>query len=80
MPQLLERRQRVLAMRIHAKLILARMSRGTRYVIDSSANLRSCKNVETFNLHRSPDLYRFHTAWIEDELMKPRKIEAADVA
>ena len=78
-PELLKRGHRVLAMRTHCKLILFRMSRGTRYVVESSANLRSCKNVEQFALTRCPKLYQFHRAWLEDELLKPREREAADV-
>jgi hypothetical protein len=78
-PELLKRGHRVLAMRTHAKICLLRMaSHGTRYVIEASANLRSCKNIEQFTLTRCPRLYRFHQTWLEDELFKPRKREAAD--
>ena len=65
-PELLNRRQRVKAFRCHGKIILARMAGGARYVAESSANLRSCKNVEQFVLSRCPRLHRFHRRWIED--------------
>lgn len=68
-PQLLERDQRVLALRTHAKIILARMEDGTCYAIRGSPNLRSSKNIEQLTLTRCPDLYAFHKGWIEDELL-----------
>jgi hypothetical protein len=68
-PQLRERGQRVLAMRTHAKIILAKLDDGTCYVAESSANLRSSVNVEQFVLTRCPDLYRFHFDWLEGELL-----------
>jgi len=79
-PELLERGHRVLALRSHCKLCLIRMDRhGTKYVIESSANLRSSKNIEQFSVTRCPKLYKFHQTWIEDELFRPRKREKADV-
>lgn len=77
-PELLARGHRVLSMRTHAKICLFRMTSNTRYVVEASANLRSCKNIEQFTLTRCPKLYRFHRTWIEDELLKPRKREKAD--
>jgi hypothetical protein len=65
-PELLKRKQRVKAFRCHGKIILARMKGGARYVVESSANLRSCKNVEQFALHRCTRLYAFHRRWVED--------------
>jgi hypothetical protein len=78
-PELLNRGHRVLSMRTHAKISLYQMARGPRYVVESSANLRSCKNIEQFSLTRCPRLYAFHRSWIEDELFKPRRKETADV-
>lgn len=68
-PDLIARGVRVLAMRTHCKLILARMSGGARYVAESSANLRSCVNVEQFVLTRCPKLYQFHRRWLEREIL-----------
>lgn len=55
---------RCLAARNHAKILLFAIG-SARYVIESSANLRSCNNLEQFALHQSPTLYAFHRAWIE---------------
>lgn len=71
-PPLRQRGHRVLAMRTHAKMALARMSDGTCYTIEGSANLRSCKNVEQFAMTRCSNLYAFHRGWMEDELLNTR--------
>ena len=49
--------------RNHTKLILAAIA-GKAYVTESSANLRSCSNLEQFSLTRSRQLYDFHAGWI----------------
>lgn len=67
-PQLRERGHRVLAMRTHAKILLAKMRNGTSYVCESSANLRSSINVEQFVLTNDRPLYDFHRTWIDDLL------------
>lgn len=59
------------SMRTHAKVVAMRFGDGRTVTIESSANLRSCKNVETMTLLGDPDLYAFHTAWI-DELCHAR--------
>lgn len=48
--------------RNHTKLILADV--GRRYVVESSANLRSCANLEQFTMTQSKQLYEFHIGWI----------------
>jgi hypothetical protein len=65
-PPLRDRGQRVLAIRNHAKLLMAEMDDGTRYTTESSANLRSSVNIEQFAMTRGADLYDFHQGWIED--------------
>lgn len=65
-PELLKRGQRVKAYRSHTKMVLARMAGGARYVVESSANLRSCRNTEQFVMTRCPKLYAFHRRWLED--------------
>ncbi|GEM_PF-1155028 len=50
--------------RNHTKLILAAIA-GSHYVVESSANLRSCSNVEQFTMTQSKQLYDFHAGWIE---------------
>ena len=62
--ELAARGQRIVATRNHAKLLLFRIGRA-RYVNESSANLRSCNNLEQFTLCRSDTLYRFHRRWLE---------------
>jgi hypothetical protein len=71
-PELLARGQRVIAMRSHCKILLLKTTRDGAYTCESSANLRSSKNVEQFVLTRCPKLYQFHRAWI-DELIGPPK-------
>ena len=54
------RRQRFLSMRTHAKLLVIAISDGRRLVVEASANLRSCKNIEQFSIFNDSGLYRFH--------------------
>jgi len=60
------RGQGLFVRRSHAKLCLFDMSDGRKFTIESSANLRSCKNVEQFSLTQSPELFGFHRSWITD--------------
>lgn len=62
--QLAARRQRVVAIRSHAKVVLFELSDGRRLVIESSANLRSCSNLEQFALTHDAELLAFHKSWI----------------
>jgi hypothetical protein len=50
--------------RNHTKLILAAIA-GKSYVIESSANLRSCANLEQFTITQSKALFEFHSGWID---------------
>ncbi len=63
-----QRGQRVGAARNHAKILAAATSDGPHFVIESSANLRSCNNVEQATCFNSRQLFEFHTAWIRDAL------------
>jgi len=65
---LTQRRQRLAAVRSHAKVMGFHMTDGRRFVWESSANLRSCRNIEQFALTQSPELYEFHRTWIEEVL------------
>ncbi len=49
--------------RNHSKIILFDFGQSA-YVIESSANLRSCMNFEQFTLTNSRALYDFHLSWI----------------
>lgn len=61
-----------LSLRTHCKLLLIRMADGTTYTLESSANLRSCKNIEQLSVIGGPALYEFHAGWI-DELFEQGK-------
>ena len=63
--ELEERHQRCIALRTHAKLILMRLSDGRKFTVHSSANLRSCKNIEQACFENDAALYDFHACWIE---------------
>jgi len=65
-PHLLERGQKVQAMRTHAKIILITTSEAVKYTVESSANARSCKNVEQFCMIRDDALHDFHRGWISE--------------
>jgi hypothetical protein len=58
------RGQRIAALRSHAKIVLFAMSDGAYYAIESSANLRSCHNVEQFSMTRDRALFDFHREWM----------------
>ena len=59
------RGQRVLSMRTHCKLLLIELGDGRdAYTIESSANLRSCKNVEQSTFTNDRSLLAFHRGWI----------------
>jgi len=62
--RLARRGSRLIAARNHSKVLLVAIG-PRRFVVESSANLRSCNNLEQFALCQSPDLYAFHRAWIE---------------
>ncbi len=70
---LTERGQKCLAVRNHAKIVLFELSDGRRFVIESSANLRSCRNVEAFCLTHAVDLHEFHKAWLDDVIAAAEK-------
>ncbi len=53
------------AARSHAKVQLLEMTDGTCYVIESSANLRTCRSIEQFCLTQDRDLLLFHRRWLE---------------
>lgn len=65
---LTSRNCRLAVVRVHAKVLLFQMSNGKTYTISSSANLRSCRNVEVFELSADPDLHRFHQGWMQELL------------
>lgn len=50
--------------RNHSKLMLFDFGGGEFYTVESSANLRSCNNLEQFCLSNSAALFAFHKSWI----------------
>ena len=54
------------SLRSHAKLLLLKMADGRTFTIESSANLRSCKNIEAATILGSPEVFAFHRRWILD--------------
>jgi hypothetical protein len=66
--ELATRGQRVVAMLTHAKVVLMQLTDGGAYVVESSANLRSCSSIEQITMMHDPTLLAFHRSWI-DEIM-----------
>lgn len=67
-----QRGQRCKAIRTHAKIIamdLETTAGPAALVVESSANLRSCRNVEQFTITNDAGLLAFHRDWI-DQLVR----------
>jgi len=70
--ELTTRGHRVVACLTHAKVLLLELTDGRTYVVESSANLRSCSSIEQMMLTADADLLRFHRRWI-NEIMEAKK-------
>lgn len=57
------------ALRNHTKIACFQFA-GRAFVVESSANLRSCNNIEQFALTNSQPLHDFHAEWIRRILSK----------
>lgn len=57
---------RFLSIRTHCKIIAMRLTDGRTVTLESSANLRSCKNIEQVSIFGHPGLYEFHAGWLEE--------------
>jgi hypothetical protein len=57
-------RMKFLSVRQHAKILAIAMADGRHVTMESSANLRSTKNVETCTAFGSRTLFEFHAGWI----------------
>lgn len=64
--QLLDRGQRIAAIRTHAKIQAYTLTDGRAVVIESSANLRSCRNIEQFCMTQDRKLFEFHAGWMDE--------------
>lgn len=62
--ELTRRKVPVVAARCHAKIVLLRTDHGEHYIIEGSANLRSCLCIEQISLTNDPALYKFHHRWL----------------
>jgi hypothetical protein len=69
--ELTARGHRVHAGLIHSKILLLSMSDGRSFVVESSANLRSCSSVEQITMYHDRELFGFHRQWIS-ELMEAK--------
>lgn len=56
---------KITAMRTHAKVMLMQTG-GIYLTVESSANLRSCHNVEQATITNDAGLYSFHAKWIDE--------------
>lgn len=63
--ELAERNGAFISVRNHSKVQTFDTSDGNHYVIESSANLRSCRNIEQFTLSNDAGLLAFHAQWID---------------
>ncbi len=59
---------RIASFRTHAKLLIVELSGGDCLTIETSANLRSCKNIEQYAITNDRPLMEFHRRWIEDAI------------
>ena len=67
--ELTTRGHRVVAMLTHAKVLLMQLTDGRAFVVESSANLRSCSSIEQITITADRGLFAFHRTWI-DEVMR----------
>jgi len=57
---------------VHAKLLLMQLVDGRAYVVESSANLRSCSSIEQIVMIHDNALFDFHRQWV-NEIMEAKK-------
>jgi len=58
-------RAEFLSVRTHAKLLLVKLHNRT-LTLESSANLRSCKNLEQLTVIGDPAVHAFHAGWLDE--------------
>ena len=64
------RGQRVAVVRNHAKIILVELVDGRCLTWESSANMRSCRNIESYVLTNDAALLHFHKGWMMELLQR----------
>ena len=57
--------QKIMASRTHAKIICMKMSGDRHYVLEGSANSRSCRNSEQFCLSNDRNVWTLYRDWME---------------
>lgn len=62
---MVSRGHRSVTIRCHCKIRLLEMTDGRKFVVESSANLRSCRTIEQFALFNDQDLFDFHASWMD---------------
>jgi hypothetical protein len=75
-----ERGHRIAARRSHAKIIAMLLSDGRSFVVETSANLRSCKNIEQVTLTHSEPLRAFHSKWIASLVAQGDEVAAKNAS
>jgi hypothetical protein len=70
--ELTTRGHRVVACLQHAKVVLMELSDGRDFIVESSANLRSCSSIEQITMMHDVALLDFHRQWIT-ELMEAKR-------
>ena len=70
--ELTARGHRVFSGLIHAKILLIELTDGRSFIVESSANLRSCASVEQIAIFHDRGLFDFHRGWI-GEVLEGRK-------
>ncbi len=71
--ELKARGHRCVAIRCHAKLLLFELADGRCLVNESSANLRSCRNLEQFTLTHDRPLLEFHRGWMAEVIAEVKE-------
>jgi hypothetical protein len=64
---------RIVALLQHSKILVIETTDGQSYVIESSANLRSCASLEQSTIFNDTALAAWHRAWIDGLFMEAKK-------
>ncbi len=64
--------QRLVSYRNHAKILALDFGSAGAFVVEMSANLRSCNNLEQIAISRSRQLFDFHAGWIRQLANQPK--------
>jgi hypothetical protein len=64
---------RIIALLQHSKILVIETTDGQSYVVESSANLRSCASLEQMAIFNDAGLAAFHKGWIDSLFQGDRK-------